>query len=131
MSPLRFAASLAATALLLTATATVANASFPLTAPAARPDDQAASRIEKPIPTKKVSAVYPQDAKEKRIQGNVELDVTVGADGRVKDVSVRKSIPELDAAAIAALRQWEFRPGRVDGKPADAVVTITIAFTLK
>ena len=59
------------------------------------------------------------------------LDVTVGTDGHVKDVAVRKSIPELDAAAVAAIRQWEFKPGRAKGKPVDVVCTVTIAFTLK
>jgi len=86
---------------------------------------------EKPVPTKKVNAVYPQEAKDKHIEGDVELDVTVGTDGHVKDVAVRKSIPELDAAAVAAIRQWEFKPGRAKGKPVDVVCTVTIAFTLK
>jgi len=86
---------------------------------------------EHPVPTKKVDAVYPEDAKQKHVEGEVALDVTVGADGLVKKAVVKKSIPELDAAALAAIRQWEFRPGRLKGKPVEVVVTITFAFTLK
>ena len=120
------ALTLLAFALTLAAYAGAATAPMRPVSPSTAPDE-----AEKPVPTKKVNAVYPQEAKDKHIEGNVELDVTVGTDGHVKDVAVKKSIPELDAAAVAAIRQWEFRPGRAKGKPVDVVCTVTIAFTLK
>jgi TonB family protein len=43
---------------------------------------------------------------------------------------VRKSVPQLDQAALAAVRQWKFRPGRAKGKPVEVVVTITFEFRL-
>ena len=75
--------------------------------------------------------MYPSDAKDKHVEGNVELLVTVGSDGLVKDASVQKSIPALDDAALAAIRQWEFRPGRVKGKPVEVLTTITFSFRLE
>jgi TonB family protein len=87
--------------------------------------------VEKPVPTKKVEAVYPAEAKEKHVEGDVELMVKIGADGLVKDATVQKSVPPLDDAALAAIRQWEFRAGRVNGKPVEVMTTITFAFRLK
>ena len=94
---------------------------------AAAPDDD----VEKPVPIKKVQAVYPPEAKEKGIEGEVALDVTIGADGLVKDATVVKSVPELDEAALTAIRQWEFRAGRKNGKAVEVLTTITFAFRLK
>ncbi len=39
--------------------------------------------------------------------------------------------PELDKQAIAALEQWEFKPGTREGKPVPVRVTIEMTFTLK
>ncbi|RPH46639.1 MAG: energy transducer TonB [Burkholderiales bacterium] len=51
-------------------------------------------------------------------QGEVRLDVHVGADGAVIDVQVRASSgsPALDRAAIDTVRRWRFRPATVDGQ---------------
>jgi TonB family protein len=78
----------------------------------------------------KVDPAYPPDAKEQRIDGTVSVAVRVGTDGLVKDATVRKSVPRLDEAALAAVRQWTFRPGRAKGKPVEVVVTITFEFRL-
>jgi len=87
--------------------------------------------VEKPVPTRKVEAVYPPEAKEKHVEGEVELSVKIGADGLVKEATVKKSVPPLDEAALAAIRQWEFRAGRVNGKAVEVMTTITFEFRLK
>ena len=52
-------------------------------------------------------------------QGQVRLDVHVGADGGVIDVQMRESSgsPSLDRSAMQAVRKWRFRPAMVDGQP--------------
>lgn len=52
-------------------------------------------------------------------QGQVRLDVHVGADGAVIDVQVRESSGSaaLDRSAMQAVRKWRFRPAMVDGQP--------------
>lgn len=80
---------------------------------------------------KHVSAVYPSAARDARISGTVILEVQVGADGRVEDVRVLGSIPELDAAAIEAVRQWEYAPRRVNGEPVPMTLTVAIQFSLQ
>jgi len=60
--------------------------------------------------------------------GTVTLLARIGQDGRVQDVHVSKSIPELDSLAIEAVRQWVFKPGKVKGKPVETWVTVPVSF---
>jgi protein TonB len=53
---------------------------------------------------------YPSIAQSARVQGVVIIEATIGPNGRVADARVLRSIPLLDAAALDAVRQWEFRP---------------------
>ena len=52
-------------------------------------------------------------------QGEVRLDIHVGADGSVLEVRLRKSSGSklLDRTAIDTVKKWRFRPATVDGKP--------------
>ena len=80
---------------------------------------------------KHVSPVYPTAAREAKIAGTVILEAEVGTDGRVSDVRVVRSIPELDEAAIDAVKQWEYTPRRIDGVATPARMTLTIQFSLQ
>lgn len=62
---------------------------------------------------------YPSSARRMGEQGQVRLDVHVGADGAVIDVQVRESSGSaaLDRSAMQAVRKWRFRPATVDGQP--------------
>jgi periplasmic protein TonB len=58
------------------------------------------------------------------------MEVTVGVDGKVVDTKVLRSIPLLDAAAVDAVKRWEFEPTRMNGKPVSVIMTVTVQFTL-
>ena len=58
------------------------------------------------------------------------MEATVGADGKVTDVRVLRSIPLLDEAALAAVRQWDYAPTVVNGITVPVVMTVTLNFTL-
>lgn len=78
--------------------------------------------------------VYTQAAKEARIQGEVQLQVVVKADGDVGDVAVSKSLDAkygLDQAAVDAARLWKFKPGTKGGKAVPVQVELLMRFTLK
>jgi protein TonB len=64
------------------------------------------------------------------VQGVVVLEVTVGVDGTVVDVKVLRSIPLLDAAALDAVKRWEFERTLMNGKPVAVIMTVTVQFTL-
>ena len=58
------------------------------------------------------------------------LDIVVDTQGKVESTTVVRSVPGLDEAAIAAARQWEYEPTKVDGKPVRVRVTVPITFAL-
>lgn len=80
---------------------------------------------------KKVEPVYPESALKKKIEGIVILEVSTDIYGRVQDINVLKSVPELDQAAIDAVKQWIYEPVIIDGKQRGAVFTVTVNFQLK
>jgi TonB family protein len=84
-------------------------------------------------PPKRVSRIepeYPVTALSSRVQGVVILDATIGTDGRISNVRVTRSIPPLDSAAVAAVRQWVYEPTRVNGVPVPVIVTVAVEFKL-
>ncbi len=87
-------------------------------------------RIRPPQKTRDVRPVYPDIARAARVQGVVIMEVTVGVDGRVIDAKVLRSIPLLDAAALDAVKRWEFEPTLMNGKPVSVIMTVTVQFTL-
>ena len=50
--------------------------------------------------------------------------------GTIERVKVLKSRPLLDAAAIAAVKDWRYTPTLLNGVPVSVLMTITINFTL-
>src|SRR5688572_20926299 len=57
-----------------------------------------------------VEPTYPPAALAQRVEGFVMIAITVGTDGRVTDAQILQSIPLLDQAALAAVRQWQYDP---------------------
>jgi TonB family protein len=89
--------------------------------------------VKAPELVHEVKPVYTEDAKNRQVQGSVELEEVITSDGTVRDdVRVVKSLdPDLDALAVTAAKQWTFKPGTKDGKPVDVLVDIEMTFTLK
>ena len=85
---------------------------------------------ELPEAVTKVSPQYPDIAREAGVDGQVMVQALVGKDGKVKDVRVVKSIPMLDAAAIAAVKQWVFKPALSNNKPVAVWVAVPVKFSL-
>jgi TonB family protein len=78
----------------------------------------------------RVEPEYPADARDKHVQGAVTLDVQIGGNGAVRSVAVLEGNPVLGEAAIAAVRQWRYRPYSVDGHPVEMQTRVTIRFSL-
>jgi TonB family protein len=87
--------------------------------------------IKAPQRLKHVPPVYPPIAQSARVQGVVIVEATIGTDGLVAGATVVRSIPLLDQAALDAVRQWEFAPTLLDGKPVPVIMTVTVSFTLQ
>lgn len=85
-----------------------------------------------PLPLKRITPEYPQELASNSRQGAVVLNFTVGLDGRVKDVRVFSTTnPAFNQPAIAAILQWVFKPGEVDGQPAPVRMRQEIIFNLQ
>ena len=74
--------------------------------------------------------VYPAEAKLKRVQGTVELEVHVSETGRVTAVKALSGPEELRQAAVDAYQLASYRPLVRAGKPIPAVVTTRVEFSL-
>jgi protein TonB len=81
---------------------------------------------------RQVPPQYPVDAARKRQTGWVELQFVIGADGRVRDVSVSQSSPPrvFDREAVRAMQQWTFEPALRDGQPVESRARRRIEFQL-
>jgi len=86
-----------------------------------------------PKASKIVYPIYPRWAKERKYQGEVILRVQLLSDGRVGEIEVKKSSGHeiLDRYAIAAVKQWEFIPGREGNTPIWYWVNIPVKFQLQ
>ena len=85
---------------------------------------------ELPEAVTRVSPQYPDIAREAGVDGTVLVQALVGKDGKVHDVRVQKSIPMLDASAIAAVKQWVFKPALSNNKPVAVWVAVPVKFSL-
>ena len=86
--------------------------------------------VRAPQQVYKANPIYPEEAKAARIQGVVILEAIIGADGRVADARILRSIPALDQAALDAVRQWQYTPTMMNGVPVPVIMTVTVQFTL-
>jgi protein TonB len=89
--------------------------------------------VTAPVLVREVKPQYTKDARDRKVQGTVEMECVVDSDGSVRDdIAVTKSLdPALDEQAIIALKQWRFRPGTFHDKPVPVKVNIEMTFTLK
>src|SRR5579862_1428859 len=96
-----------------------------------RPAAQAPSKIvpaeilSKPVPA------YTEEARAKRIEGEVLLEVVFEASGRLRVVRVVRGLGHgLDDAAVRAAEQIRFKPALKDGQPSDSTAVVHIIFQL-
>ena len=87
--------------------------------------------IKEPRKIVDVPPIYPRDARAAGIQGTVTIEATIDRDGSVQDALVLQGVPELNDAALQAVRQWVYTPTLLSGSPVAIVMTVTVTFSLK
>jgi TonB family protein len=81
--------------------------------------------LSKPTP------VYTPEARSMRIEGEVLLEVVLGASGNLRVVRVVRGLGHgLDDNAVRAAQQIQFKPAMRNGQPADSTVVLHIIFQL-
>jgi TonB family protein len=90
------------------------------------------AKTGQPETIRTIAPEYPESCRSKGIEGSVGLEVSVDAAGRPTDVKIVKNAhPDLDKAAVAAVKQWLFKPLLVEGKRKAAVYVMTVDFNMK
>lgn len=75
---------------------------------------------------------YPPQAKQMGIEGRVELEVELRADGTVGEVKLIRGLGfDIDAAAIAAMKKCPFTPGEIGSKQVTTRITVGITFIIE
>jgi len=92
---------------------------------------RAIGEIKQPKLIHRVEPLYPEIARQARVEGYVIIEATTDIYGRVDRVHVLKSIPLLDQAAIDAVRQWVYEPMVINGRPRGVIFTVNVTFSLK
>lgn len=101
--------------------------------PPGEPDENGVYRVGGPVrpppKTADVAPVYPTLANAAGLNGIVIVEAIVDETGRVRDAKVLRSIPLLDEAALAAVRQWQYAPTIIDGRAVPVKMTVTVNFS--
>jgi TonB family protein len=100
-------------------------------APPQRPPIRVGGNVQESKLIHRVEPVYPEVALRARVQGRVILTITVNEEGFVSDVQVVNGHPLLSDAAIAAVKQWQYSPTLLNGKPVTVIATVTVIFAIK
>jgi len=87
--------------------------------------------VTDPLPIQKTEPEYTNEARLAGLEGVVELTGTITEQGQPKDMHVTGSLGfGLDERALAAVQQWVFQPGMLDGQPLPVYTTVSMEFHL-
>ena len=78
----------------------------------------------------RIQPIYPKIAISTHIQGEVVLQALISRTGTIENLQVVSGHPMLIASAIDAVRQWRYRPYRLNGEPVEVETQITVKFSL-
>jgi periplasmic protein TonB len=79
---------------------------------------------------RKVQPSYPAIARAIHLAGAVQLRAIIAADGSVRQVDVISGNPLFVQPAVAAVREWRYRPTRLNGEAVEVETLITVNFVL-
>jgi TonB family protein len=86
----------------------------------------------KPIALSGLRPKYTKEARKNKTEGAVLARILVGADGLVKQVQVRRGLPDgLNEEAIRAAYQLRFKPATKNGQPVAYWMQLEIEFRLR
>lgn len=78
-----------------------------------------------------VKPAYPPLARQARVEGRVAFRAVISAQGQIVNLQLVSGHPLLAPAAAAAIRQWRYRPHRLNGDPVEVDTYIEVTFRLQ
>jgi TonB family protein len=86
------------------------------------------SQLEPLQLTRTVPPVYPPIAKARHMSGPVVVEATIGKDGRPTNLKFISGAPIFKDAAFDAVKQYQFKPAKLNGQPIEQVTQVRINF---
>ncbi len=77
---------------------------------------------------RRVSPDFPKLARDAGASGTVELVATIGTDGHVRNVRALSGNPLLRGSAIAAVKQWVYKPTILNGQAVESETRVMLDF---
>jgi TonB family protein len=110
----------------------------PTTAPAPQPVGNQNAPMKVRVATgvatglliKKVTPIYPPEAKYAHIQGTVVLQALINKSGDIADLEAISGPIELVVPAVNAVRKWKYRPYVLNGNPVAVETQIVVNYEL-
>ncbi|GAC1624400.1 MAG: hypothetical protein PVS2B2_15260 [Candidatus Acidiferrum sp.] len=107
--------------------------------PAEKPDEEGAPKVDRVRQggnvmaaklIKKVVPIYPEQARQERLQGNVRFHAIIAKDGSIAQLHLEKGVCSLAQAGFEAVRQWRYSPTLFNGQPIEVDTIIDVIFSL-
>jgi len=102
--------------------------------PSVRPEPSVKARVSRGIMdgllVGKVLPEYPPIARAADVEGTVVLQAAISKTGTIENLRVVSGPALLRGAAMAAVRQWRYRPYLLNGEPVEVETTVNVQFTL-
>lgn len=77
-----------------------------------------------------IKVAYPKEAKKNGISGIVTVSILISKTGLVEEAEIVDGIPELDEAAIKAIKKVKFKPGKHKEKPVNVWMNVPVHFEI-
>jgi TonB family protein len=108
--------------------------SFQIVAPGAEPPApqriKVGGNVQAAMLLTRVQPVYPDLAKQARVEGVVHLAVIIAKDGTIQEIRSLGGPSLLIQSAMDAVKQWVYRPTLLNGQPVQVETTVDVNFTL-
>ena len=106
------------------------NAAVPKFVPVTPQRVRISQGVTKGLLIQKVEPAYPPLARAARVQGEVILSAIIDSNGQITNLQLVSGHPMLVPSAIAAVKQWRYKPYLLNGSPVEVETTITVIFSL-
>jgi len=83
-----------------------------------------------PVLVRSPQPIYPREAFIRKVEGTVEIEIVIDAEGRVAHARLLRSVPGLDGAALQAVQNWLFLPALKGGRPVASFALIPVSFRI-
>lgn len=92
---------------------------------------RAGGRVDPPRMLKAPQPAYPASAQSRGAQGAVLVQAVILQDGTLGSLHVLSAPdPDLQAAALEALKGWRYAPAMLNGRPVEVATTVVVSFRL-